>query len=198
MTGSVIIAGRRHRMRELRMKDFIELNLAIQDLVEAGQDPEVRLAVYTTMASALAGLLDPKPDLDELPLPELEDLYLIACRFSLGPPPAPARERAPGEGTPKFSREELLLPLYQVAFFEHVSIEDLLALTVRDFNARHRIVEALWARLRLDLLDALDHPHLTSDGRSKVRRSLLDQVRGLAPSDASPWSEHFERAERLL
>ncbi len=201
------IGGRKFQLLPIRVREFIALESAAFDLDT--EDDAERFEAYQKIARALGAVLAPSAyeHLCRVPVSTLMASLTLIWNYGLNKkrrrkkksfemisPPSEEESRAW-----KMSEEELLLPVYQLAFFTNSRLEDVLELSMEEFNRRWPICEALWSRLRIDLLELIDHPHLEKEyHREQLVERVMAPLVALQREDASPWHKHGEEAARYL
>jgi len=189
------VKGRRFEAPILTVGRFIDLQLAFQDLAEAGADPRRIFEAH----ERLIVLMGNAKCLSKIPYVRLRLLVMAWSRFELGPSEKTDHaDPAPDLKPELFSREQLELSAWRTARILGRPVEFMFGMRVRDFNRLSKLAEALWAGFRKDLLSAIDHPHLTSKGRERIQRELMSFYEQLKPDNSSPWREHMNRARKLL
>lgn len=193
------------------VRDFIEMMVCAQEVMDAERDPLKTFNAFDHMITTIANMAkESRRCRNALREEPLEYVYALAIELSNElMPPKREEDEEPQEGEKSqeqdenkrvghVSREELEVPVYKMAILMRMSLDEVLDLEFEEFLRRERIITALIADLKMELLDLLDYPHILEKGRKKVVYAINAERKGIKPKDANPWSKHMDEARQLL
>jgi hypothetical protein len=189
--------GRVYHAQRIRVREFVEIMAAGSDLARAQGQPRETCEAWEKIQGALEAVSSPKPDLGSVPLSSVTILIRELWEWSMGPAEPKEGDREIKGDVRRFSREELLVPVYKTAMLLGRDPEEILDTEMTEFNRLKRICGAAWADLRLDLAEVAMMPHLTGSSMKRAMRRL-EKERDLAPEDSSPWHQHVKEYEARL
>ena len=178
------------------MRDMIDMMCAAQDLAAAGRDPLKQRAAYGDLTRVLERTIEPRANLYQLPLRNLELLAWSIQKFYLR---APAAGPGPGPEVPsKTSRTLLKKPAFKYALIMREPVDKILAMDFNEFVEAQKVMNAAWAEMQLDLVNIVSMPHFEDKTRRRKFEDLRERIESLQPADLSPWHQHRrETAKRL-